>query len=237
MAGEVLPLCNRKQVVVSSGTTAGGFNSVADFFLFTEVPRAGRIVGLVLNDLANEFSNDALSFGEKQALAWLPISIQDYNGNEMARTYTDEFGAYNALVPSTFTMNLPIPGGSGDLAYHTLISEVVIPFLDQKKPQMLLISFGFDTHWRDPLGSMRLSGAGIHKVFETLRLWAEDNCDNRLAVFLEGGYDLEAGRVSGQAVAAALIDQPWKDPLGPAPTPEGETWQNTLAESKRIWGL
>ena len=136
-----------------------------------------------------------------------------------------------------YTMNLPIPGGSGDLAYLTLISEVVLPFLDQKKPQILLISFGFDTHWRDPLGSMQLSGAGIHKAFETLRHWAEDNCNNRLAVFLEGGYDLEAGRVCGQAVAASLVDQPWKDSLGPAPTPEGDAWQNTLAESKRIWGL
>ena len=136
-----------------------------------------------------------------------------------------------------YTMNLPIPGGSGDLAYLTLISEVVIPFLDQKKPEILLISYGFDTHWRDPLGSMRLSGAGILKIFETLRLWAKDNCDNRLAVFLEGGYDLEAGRVCGQAVAASLVDQPWKDSLGPAPIPEGDAWRNILAESKRIWGL
>lgn len=136
-----------------------------------------------------------------------------------------------------YTMNLPIPGGSGDQAYLTLITEVVIPFLNEKKPEILLISFGFDTHWRDPLGSMRLSGEGIYKVFETLRHWVKDNCDNRLAVFLEGGYDLDAGRVCGQAVAASLVDQPWKDSLGPAPTPESDAWQNTLAESKRIWGV
>jgi acetoin utilization deacetylase AcuC-like enzyme len=133
------------------------------------------------------------------------------------------------------TLNLPIPSQSGDLAYRTLLLEIIITFLDDQKPDMLLISFGFDTHWRDPLGSMLVTGSGVYQLIQILTSWAESNCKGRIAVFLEGGYDLEAGRVCGQAVATALVDLEWKDPIGPAPSKEGDAWRNTLREAKRIW--
>jgi len=138
-----------------------------------------------------------------------------------------------------FTLNLPVPGGTGDLGYTTLIEEIVFPFLDKKKPEILLVSFGFDTHWRDPLGSLQLSAAAIQQVFDKLRSWVDGNCSGRLAVFLEGGYDLDAGRACGQAVASSLasslMDQPWEDPLGPSPGTEGDAWRHTLSEAKNIW--
>jgi acetoin utilization deacetylase AcuC-like enzyme len=134
-----------------------------------------------------------------------------------------------------YTLNLPIPSQSGDTAFQALLSEVVIPFLDGYRPEILLISFGFDTHWRDPLGSLLISGAAIHDAILNLANWAKSHCDGRVAVFLEGGYDLEAGRICGQAVAAALVGQDWKDPLGPAPSREGDAWRHTLDEAKRIW--
>jgi FtsP/CotA-like multicopper oxidase with cupredoxin domain len=105
-AGEDRSLCNRKQIILTDG-----FNAAADFFMFTEVPKAGRIVGIILNDLANEFDPNNPSFGEKFAPPFLPISIRDYTGREIAKVYSDEFGAYNALVPSTYTVNLPSPSG------------------------------------------------------------------------------------------------------------------------------
>jgi hypothetical protein len=105
-AGQVRPLCDRKQVPLNQGA-----NAAADFFLFTKVPKAARIVGFVLNDLANEFNPLTPNFGEKYAPPWLPISIRDYRGALISRVYTDENGAYNALVPSTFTANRPTPSG------------------------------------------------------------------------------------------------------------------------------
>jgi acetoin utilization deacetylase AcuC-like enzyme len=136
-----------------------------------------------------------------------------------------------------FTLNLPIPSRTGDLGYITLIEEIVFPFLVRKKPEILLVSYGFDTHWRDPLGSLQLSAAAIRQVFDKLRSWVEGNCNGRLAVFLEGGYDLEAGRVCGQAVGSSLMDQPWQDPLGPAPSAEDDAWRHTLADAKSIWEM
>lgn len=100
------PYCNKKLVVV-----APGMNPFADFHMFTKTPVAGHIVGMILDDLANEFDPYAPSFGEKYAPPFMPISIRDYAGNEINRVYSDRYGTYNALVPSTFAYNVPLPSG------------------------------------------------------------------------------------------------------------------------------
>ncbi|MFV1983408.1 MAG: JDVT-CTERM domain-containing protein [Thiohalomonadales bacterium] len=100
------PLCNEKQVKLS-----GGQNSAADFYLFTQVPVAGHIMGFILNDLANEFDPNAPTFGEKFSPPNIPVSIHDWQGNEIGRTYSDRWGSFNVLVPSTFTENLPTSSG------------------------------------------------------------------------------------------------------------------------------
>ncbi|HSV28770.1 MAG TPA: hypothetical protein VLL76_04400, partial [Candidatus Omnitrophota bacterium] len=105
-AGQRRPLCDRKQVALSDGV-----NAAADFFLFTQVPIAGLAVGFVLDDLANEFDPTSPQFGEKYGPPWIPVSVKDWSGREIARTYTDEWGKYNFLVPSTYTANLPMPTG------------------------------------------------------------------------------------------------------------------------------
>jgi acetoin utilization deacetylase AcuC-like enzyme len=134
------------------------------------------------------------------------------------------------------TLNLPIPAFTGDSAYQTLLSEIILPNLSNAKPDMLLISFGFDTHWLDPLGSMQVSGQGVYNMFLALREWADAHCQGRIAVILEGGYDLEAGKACGQAVAAGLLQDTWADPLGNTPHREGDAWQETLQYAKSILG-
>ncbi len=98
--------CDRKKVVV-----AQGMNTPADFHLFTEVPIAGHFVGMILDDTANEFDPNAPTFGEKHAPAWLPVSVRDWTGREISRVYADQWGTFNGLVPSTFTINPPFPSG------------------------------------------------------------------------------------------------------------------------------
>jgi hypothetical protein len=100
------PLCDRKLVRLSDGQ-----NAAADFHLFTMVPPAGRLIGLVTDDLTLEFRRGNPRLGDKPGPSFMPISIQDFAGNELVRTYTDEWGQYNALVPSTYTVNVPLPTG------------------------------------------------------------------------------------------------------------------------------
>lgn len=105
-SGEQTPLCDRKQVFLPDGQ-----NSAADFFMFTQVPISGHVVGFILDDTANEFDANSPNLGEKYSPPFMPISIRDYKGVEISRTYTDRWGGYNALVPSTYTANLPAPSG------------------------------------------------------------------------------------------------------------------------------
>lgn len=105
-AGEMRPVCDQKKVPLS-----GGQNAAADFFLVSEVPVAANVSGVILNDLANEFNPNTPNFGEKYAPPLVPVGFYDWNGKEVNRVYADEYGRYNAMVPSTWNANLPQPSG------------------------------------------------------------------------------------------------------------------------------
>ena len=132
MAGQTRPLCDRKQVPLRDG-----MNAAADFFVFTEVPVSGHVVGFILDDTANELDPSSPQFGEKYAPPWLPVSIRDWTGREIARTYSDHTGKYNALVPSTFTTNLPMASGMSPNML-TLCMNDPGPIADPADPTQLI---------------------------------------------------------------------------------------------------
>jgi len=118
----VTPLCNMKQVSVKAGQ-----NTAADFHLFTEVPKAARVVGFVLNDLTAEFNAGSPVFGEKLAAKWIPVSFKDWAGREITRTYADEWGTYNALLPSSYSANVPTPSGVSPSMITLVLNDPVLP--------------------------------------------------------------------------------------------------------------
>ena len=67
-----------------------------------------------------------------------------------------------------------------------------------------------------------------------LRNWADAKCQGKVVVILEGGYDLEAGKACGQAVAAGLLKSPWEDFLGSSSKNESDTWRKILQEAKGL---
>lgn len=105
-AGESRPLCDRKQVLVRDQQ-----NTAADFHLFTVVPKAGRIWGWAADDFKYEYDPNSANIGTNYAPPFLPIAIRDFRYHEIVRTYTDEFGKYNALVPSNYNNMMPAPSG------------------------------------------------------------------------------------------------------------------------------
>jgi len=121
-AGKKRPLCDRVAV-----TLAAQQNAAANFYLFTKAPVAGHIVGMILDDLANEFSPFAPNFGEKYAPPFMPISLRDQSGREFSRVYSDRFGTYNALVPSTFSYNIPIPSGVSPNMVQACLNSPYMP--------------------------------------------------------------------------------------------------------------
>jgi len=116
--GQQTPLCDRKLVRLGNGK-----NAAADFFMFTNVPVSGHIVGTILNDLANEFDPNSPQFGEKQSPPFLPVSIRDWQGNVIGRTYSDRWGRFNVLVPSTYTANLPSSSGISPSMLTTCMND------------------------------------------------------------------------------------------------------------------
>lgn len=106
LAGTLRPLCDRKQVPVTSG-----LNAAANFFLFTDVAKAARGVGFINNDVAPEFNAASPAFGEKMSPSWLPVSLRDWAGHEVAHTYSDEFGSYEFLAPGTYSVDQASPSG------------------------------------------------------------------------------------------------------------------------------
>ncbi len=132
LAGQTLRGPDRKQVALAKGQNPG-----VNFFLFTEVPKAARAVGFVNNDLAAEFDPTSPVFGEKAAPAWLPVAFVDYNGREILRVYTDEFGGYNALLPSTYTVNVPSPSGVSPNMITLVINKPTLPDPNHPGMQML----------------------------------------------------------------------------------------------------
>jgi acetoin utilization deacetylase AcuC-like enzyme len=135
------------------------------------------------------------------------------------------------------TANFPLPPYTGDQGFSAVMDVLILPLLDRFAPQMLLVSVGFDTHWRDPLGSLGLSARGYGDLIARLAQWADHNCDGKIALFLEGGYDLDAAKACVSAAVAALLDLSWQDPLGPAPYAESTAWKSVLLAAQRLWDL
>jgi acetoin utilization deacetylase AcuC-like enzyme len=135
------------------------------------------------------------------------------------------------------TANFPLPPGTGDIGFISFMQELILPLLDQFRPEILLTSVGFDPHWRDPLGHLLLSASGYGDLIAALTSWADDHCDGKLALFLEGGYDLDAGAACIQSWVAALMGSAWQDRLGVSPREEGDSWKDVRRRALEIWKL
>lgn len=91
-----------------------------------------------------------------------------------------------------YTINIPLYSGAGDASFGMAMDKVVIPALDDYDPEIVLVSLGGDAHYRDTLASLSLSSAGYAAEVSDLLDFAKRRCFNRIAFFLEGGYDLES---------------------------------------------
>jgi acetoin utilization deacetylase AcuC-like enzyme len=103
-----------------------------------------------------------------------------------------------------FTVNVPLPPGGGDDEYLAVFDQVFGPALREYRPELLLLSAGFDAHHRDALAQMEVTSAGYGLLGARIRGWAEALCGGRSAWFLEGGYDLEGLSTGVVAVVTEL---------------------------------
>jgi acetoin utilization deacetylase AcuC-like enzyme len=117
-----------------------------------------------------------------------------------------------------YTINIPLPAGSGDTNYATIFDRIVWPVAERFDPQLVLVSVGFDAYWADPLAAMRLTLNGYsHLAGEVIRM-AQRFCEGKVVFVLEGGYNMDALRYGASSVARLLLGDPPDDPVGAGPS-------------------
>jgi acetoin utilization deacetylase AcuC-like enzyme len=91
-----------------------------------------------------------------------------------------------------FTLNVPLPAGTGDETYIAAFEQQLLPRALEYRPDCVLISAGFDAHYADPLGQMQVTEEGYRRLTQVVKEIAATCCQHRLISVLEGGYNLEA---------------------------------------------
>lgn len=127
------------------------------------------------------------------------------------------------------TVNVALPPGSGDEVFGEAFRRVVLPALRRHRPDVVLVSAGFDGHARDPLAQLELSSEAYGAMASALVAEAEALGHGRVAFVLEGGYDLAAIEASVAATARAASGARTDLPAGRIPDAAREAIDATLS--------
>ncbi|MCC4309681.1 histone deacetylase [Alcanivorax marinus] len=115
-----------------------------------------------------------------------------------------------------YTVNVPLPGGAGDMALLKAFREILVPAADAFRPDLVLVSAGFDAHRFDL--ALNVSYEGFASMTRIVRDIADRHCQGRLAMVLEGGYHTESlargVHATLEVMAGADPEDPWAPGLG-----------------------
>ena len=138
-----------------------------------------------------------------QDIFWADKSVMYCSTHEMplypGTGSTGERGEHGTIV------NAPLSAGNGGKEFREAMETAILPRLRGFKPELLIISAGFDAHARDPLANLNLVEADYTWVTRTLMDVADESADGRIVSLLEGGYDLEGLSRSVAAHVTALM--------------------------------
>jgi len=115
-------------------------------------------------------------------------------------------------------VNIPLPVGCGDAEYSLVYEQIVAPAVRRFKPQLIMVSAGYDAHWADELSMMQLTVTGYASIVKAIRGLAEELCQSKIVLTLEGGYNLRALAESVKGAFDILLgSENIEDTVGPPP--------------------
>ncbi len=232
---------------------AGGAMKAADAVLSGQSRRAAALVRPPGHHATPEegmgfclFNNAAITAAHVRARRGLErVLIVDWdlhhgNGTEAAFYSTDEvlfFSCHESpAYPGTgwvtdvgegdgegYTVNVPLPAGTGDPTYEEAFETILGPIARAYRPQLILVSSGCDGHFLDPLGRLRLTSAGYGRLAGFVAGLADELCEGRVVLVLEGGYDEVGLGWSTASILNVLAGRggPLDEPPGSGNRPEG----------------
>jgi acetoin utilization deacetylase AcuC-like enzyme len=207
------------------------------------------------------FNNIAIAAAHARARGLSRIAIVDYDvhhGNGTQWSFYDDptvlfvsshqypfypgTGAANEIGRGPglgFTVNLPCAAGATDADYERIYTRVALPVLRQFKPELILVSAGFDAHEDDPLGGMRVTTSYFGHLTAALVAVADECGHGKVVAITEGGYDLRALAASLAAGIDALEGQSTGGALDPrADAPRGDaTVKAVIPHLAKYWRL
>jgi len=168
------------------------------------------------------FSNVAVAARVAQSLGLARVAIVDFDvhhGNGTQDIMRGRAGIHYLSThqshhyPGTGTKmenlsgnisNFPLHAGMTDQGFQEVFGSEVLPALDQGKPELILVSAGFDAHAKDPLASIELTEASYYWLGQQLQATADKYCGGKMLSVLEGGYNLDALGLSVDAYLAGI---------------------------------
>ena len=139
-----------------------------------------------------------------------------------------------------YNVNVPLPPNVGDEGYPFVFESLLAPLLRRYRPDLLLVSAGYDAHWRDPLAGMRVTVPGFSRLAAMLGELARELCGGRVLFVLEGGYDLAAlsGAVEATVKRLRGSKEEVADPYGlPGDALGKDAVEATVEAIRRLHGL
>jgi acetoin utilization deacetylase AcuC-like enzyme len=134
-----------------------------------------------------------------------------------------------------YNVNVPLSAGAGGGDYAAAFDRLILPILDEYEPELVLVSAGYDAHRDDPLASMSLDAAAYGSMTARLRTIADRHAGGKIALFLEGGYNLSALEESFGASLRALSSKHDESEAPAAPPKQEAELDRARRELGKFW--
>jgi acetoin utilization deacetylase AcuC-like enzyme len=187
------------------------FNNIALAAAFARLEYRLERVAIVDFDLHHGNGSQAAFYDDPQVLYISSHQYPYYPG-------TGASGEIGTGKGRGFTVNFPLPAGTGDDVFGSVYTEIVVPILEQFQPELILVSAGFDAYFKDPLGGLEVTADGYAAAAASL-IKAADLCsDGKICFVLEGGYSEEGLQEGSRAVMSEMeSDKPREFPHTESP--------------------
>lgn len=177
-----------------------------------------RAMGFCIFNNVAVAARDALAQGLERVLV---VDYDAHHGNGTQQAFlnderlgylsTHQWGIYpgtgwidDAPHAKKRIVNVPLPAFAGNKSFARITDEIIQPMVEAFRPQMMLVSAGFDAHWNDPITALGLSSAGFFHISKRLVEMALEHCEGKIVFVLEGGYNPANVANGTEAVFAAL---------------------------------